>query len=436
MHNKQFFPKQIKINDSFDTLTKLYNKKTFLELVKINFNNDNKAILFININHFKDINDLYGHKIGNIILYKVSKRMKQFKRNKEIIGRFDSDKFIFLLNNIKNKKEVEEFSKNLKKKIKEKIYIKEINENIKLRINIGISLFPKDSKNILDVIKYSEIAVFQSKNSLKKYKFFNKKDQEKRIKELKLEKELLKSIKKENFEMYYQPQTIQGKIIGVESLIRWNHNGNFIYPDLFISLAEKKGYIVDLGKIIIKKCFSQMAKWKSENIKVGKMAINLSVYQLLDPNLINDLKFYLKLYKVSANDFDLEITENVFINNMKKIKKILKRLKSLGFLLSIDDFGTGYSSLSYIQDLPIDKLKIDKSFVMKLNKKNNLENIHIIRTIISLSKTLNFKIIAEGVETEKQNEILLNEGVEIIQGYYFSKPLNSKDLEKYIINNL
>ena len=403
----------------------LLNARLNKSIEKANEECQSLAVLFLDIDNFKIINDSYGHTIGDKIIKLVSKRLQKNIRKNDTIARIGGDEFIIVIEDIQEQKNVQ--------KIVNKI-LKDFIEPIKLQeylfdttISIGVSLFPQHGLNYEDLIKHADTAMYCAKDSGKNQVQFYKDEMTSDIfKKIMIKQEIKDALQNNEFEVYFQPQIDikTKKLIGAEALVRWNHQYlGLIPPDQFIPSAEETKLIIPLGEYVLEKSIKFMKKLHDLNIlKDGVIAINVSGEQIKHSNIIETIIKSLKQNQLEPKFVEIEVTETFIMQDVNKSIKLFKEIKDIGLKLAIDDFGTGYSSLNYLKQFPIDKLKIDKSFIDELPF--NQKDIAIAKTIIALAKGLNLKTIAEGVENNKQADFLKKEGCDEIQGWLYSKALN------------
>jgi len=418
-----------------DDLTTLANRTYFKEQFnkKINnFNNTNNkfiAVLFIDIDNFKDINDSFGHKFGDEVLIKVSKKFKTTLSNQILISRNGGDEFLILMDGRNNIESIVDLINEIMELISQPITLKSY--NLHLTVSIGVSLYPNDGNNIDDLLKNADAAMYIAKDDGRNtFKFYQKNMTEELMEKLLLQNELKDAIQNDEFTLNYQPQFDgrNDKLVGMEVLVRWtNKNGNTVAPVKFIPLAEQTGLIINLDRLVMKKAIKQFAEWKNQNFNTGRLSINLSIKQLKTEDFLEIFKELLTRYNVNPRDIELEVTEGALMDNPLDAIAKLDDLSNFGINLSVDDFGTGYSSLAYLKKLPISKLKIDKSFVDGLPDHN--DDVAIVKSIIALAKSLNLDVIAEGVENIQQREFLVANGCNKIQGYFYAKPLKKEEIE-------
>ena len=393
------------------------------------------AVFFVDIDNFKIINDTYGHSIGDKIINLVAQRLQKNIRKNDTISRIGGDEFIIVIEDILEEKDI--------KKIASKI-ISDFNEPIKLEeylfdttISMGISIFPNNGLTVEDLIKQADTAMYIAKNSGRnQYQFYKEEMTSEIFEKIVMKQEISDAIKNNEFEVYYQPQIDikSNKIIGAEALLRWNHKTlGLISPNDFIPHAEETKLIIPLGDFVLKTACLFIKSLHDKNLlKNGKIAVNISAVQLKHSDIFKNVLNNLKDTNLEPEFLELELTETFIMENIKESILILKNLKEIGVQLSIDDFGTGYSSLSYLKQFPIDKLKIDKSFITEIP--NSQKDIAIAKTIIALAKGLGIKVIAEGVEKENQKDFLTLENCDQIQGWVYSKALRENEFIEFVKN--
>ncbi|MDQ0198711.1 bifunctional diguanylate cyclase/phosphodiesterase [Neobacillus ginsengisoli] len=423
-----------------DPLTGLPNRRYFQEKLKPIIDRSNEtggtvSVLFIDMDRFKHVNDLFGHNKGDEILKTTANRIKEcMSDDYHLITRQGGDEFIILLINL-DVQETMAAAERIVNSLKMP-YCLDGNE-IYLGASCGISLYPYHTKNLETLVIYADMAMYAAKNmGGNKAIVFNeqlsKLDQERS----KLESRLRKAIEQEKIEVYYQPKidVSSGIIFGAEALVRWQDDDfGFISPEQFIPIAEETELIHPLWELVMKKACQQVKGWNIHRSEPLSISVNFSARQFQDPgNMVKQVKDILAESGLGYENFEIEITESILLTNSKEIVQALETLKGLGISISIDDFGTGYSSLSYLKNLPIDSLKIDKSFIQDINK--DFGNAEISEVIINLARSLHLNVIAEGVEKEYQKDFLLSKNCVQMQGYLFSKPLNKNDFEQFLQN--
>jgi len=430
--------KQIDFFTSFDALTGLSNKVSFmnrLNQVLLQKGTTQHALLFIDLDKFKEINDVKGHSFGDEILIQVAQRVKKILRHGDILSRLGGDEFTILLENISHSLT----ASNIALKVLNLFHEPFIVQDTKFYItaSIGISLTPDDSKNAESLLKYAESAMYEAKSKGRNsYSFYTKALSNQIVQKITIIDGLRDAIDAKEFSLYYQAQidASNKKIIGAEALIRWHHpTKGLIYPIEFIDIAEESGQILEIGRWVINQAMRDIVIWKEKALSIQKVSINLSVKQLNDEYLLSTISESLSETKCKPEWIEFEITESYMMQNQEAAIALLNQIQELGFSISLDDFGTGYSSLAYLKKLPISKLKIDKSFIDDIPSVKD-EDEAIVRTIILLAKEMKLDIIAEGVEHEEQKEFLVKNGCSLIQGYLYSKPLNKKNFEEMLLS--
>lgn len=427
---------EIKFQAYHDALTGLPNRRMFNEdltslLEKAKMNGSKIAIIFLDLDRFKYINDTLGHNFGDFLLIEVSRRIEMLLKqcyHSAQVYRLGGDEFTILFPH-SNTEECEAFAKELLQLFVNG-FVLDGNEYF-ITPSIGISIYPKDGDDVNTLIKNADTAMYNVKEKGKNnYQLFTSEMQQHFYRKMMIEKHLRTALDNDEFELYYQPiiDLKTNELIGMESLIRWNNNilGQ-VRPDELISVAEETGMIIPIGQWILKTAIEQSAVWQNEGANPFRISINVSVKQLLDPMFVDDMKTIVENTTIHPSNIMLEITESVAMYAESMIEK-LYTLKELGISLSMDDFGTGYSSLSYLNKYPLDLLKIDKSFVMGMHQDD--ENKAIVKTIIAIAKQLDLKVIAEGVEGLEECNFLKEIGCEYAQGFYFSRPLPANDFKE------
>jgi len=423
----------------YDMLTELPNrvllKKHIQTAIKRSSRNrEYNALMFIDLDNFKIVNDTIGHDVGDMVLVETAKRIENSIRVNDIVARLGGDEFVVLIDTSeKNRDLVISSVRTITQKILKSLESPYLIENYDFRItaSIGIKLFNDDSLSMDELMKYADSAMYNAKaEGRNTFCFFNPKFQEIMEEKTLLIDNLRKAMDSDSMSLYYQPQvTINGSntIIGVEALIRWNSENGLISPASFIPVAEESGLIIELGKWILDEAIKQIKEWEADSEKNSwRVSINVSSKQFEDKTFMPIIKDTIHKYGVDASKIRLELTEGILIHNIEETLEKLHKLKEMGISLSIDDFGTGYSSLSYLKQLPMDELKIDQSFIRELITDENDEVI--TQTIISIGNKFGLEVIAEGVETEEQYEKLISMGCKYFQGYLFYKPMKAEYL--------
>lgn len=429
-HKKQT-EKQIHRLAYFDHLTGLANRSYFQERIEdIILSSIQKktqfALMFIDMDGFKGINDCFGHHIGDLYLQEIALRLKQVAREIDFIARLGGDEFCIILNNITDEISVADVARRCLQKLNQPLVLS--NHQINPSASIGIALFPKDGSTEPELLKAADSAMYLAKQTGKqRYIFFSPHMANQIQQRLEKERMLREASKNDQFILYYQPQISldTGKIVGVEALARWQHpEKGIISPHDFVALVEQMGMVSQLGHWTIKTACEQIAEWHRAGLPYIQVGVNISPAFFQDPGFVDSVKELLARTGVPAQYLQLEITENG-LQNAGRIE-IFNQLRELGVKIAIDDFGSGFSSLASLKHLPLDGLKIDKMFMEDL-----LSNPHtplLLGTIIGLANALNFTLVAEGVETKEQASVMFGLGCHIMQGYLFSRPVNGKEI--------
>jgi len=420
-----------------DALTGLPNRVLFKEglvhaIKKAKHNKTILALLFIDLDHFKEINDSLGHQVGDKLLQETTKRLYTVLREQDVLSRLGGDEFGVIIEGLSKAQEASSFAKKILDTLAEPL---EIDGNtLYVSSSIGISLYPEDGTTSENLLKFADSAMYKAKNEGRNtFQYYSAEMTEIALERVMMEVSLRRAIKKKEFVVYYQPQ-VNGrtdKLVGMEALVRWKHPDlGLIPPDKFIPLAESSGLIVELDRLVMREAMLQFKEWYKVGYNPGKLSMNLAVKQLLRGDFFSVLTSLIDEVGCKFINLELEVTETQIMSNPELAIEILKKVSALGIDLAIDDFGTGYSSLSYLKKLPINKLKIDQSFVKDLP--NDEEDAGITRAVIALAKSLNLNIIAEGVETVEQKNFIVENGCDNIQGYYYSRPIPALEMEEYL----
>lgn len=421
----------------YDALTKLPNRTLFGDriqqaLAAARRSGKNVALLFLDLDRFKSINDSLGHLSGDLLLQSVANRLKSCVREMDTVCRQGGDEFMVLLTEIDRAEDAAHIATKIVSAMSE-AHLVEGNRLI-VTFSIGISIYPDDAVDSPLMIKNADAAMYHAKEKGRNnFQFFTPDMNAEASQRLELESDLRRAVQQWEFVLHYQPQTDNrsGKIVGMEALIRWQHpDKGLISPARFIPIAEECGLINSIGEWVLKTACMQNKKWQDEELLKVPVAVNISALQFHQKHFKETVAQVLRESCLEPGYLELEITEGVTVKDMDTTVHLLNELKLMGVLISIDDFGTGYSSLSYLKRFPIDKLKVDQSFVRDLS--TDADDAAIVQTIISMGHGLRLKVIAEGVETAEQLAFLKERGCDEIQGYYFSKPLTAEDFGEYV----
>jgi len=424
----------------YDSLTNLPNRKSFSDQLKVSMENyklnNLKLILFnIDIDYFKDVNDNFGHHSGDLLLKEIAIRLENSVRVPNQVYRKGGDEFSIIINENLGYGEISKLCRKILFNLKKPFWIDE--NQLFITASIGVAICPYDGDDSETILKNSELAMYKSKQEGgNSYHFFSKKiDLETKIKR-EVESNLRKAILENELKLYFQPKIdlLKGEIMGAECLVRWIKNGKlYKSPGEFIPVAEASGLILDLDKYVLTEACRQIEEWENSDLNGQRISVNISGVHFKQKRIIKTAKNILKRFKIPSGSIEIEITEGIFLGDIKEAIATLIKLKNLGFEVSIDDFGTGYSSFKYLSQLPISRLKIDKSFIKNISSNKN--NNTITKTIISMGKLLDLNVIAEGVETKEQLNLLIENGCTEVQGYYFGKPMPVKKYEEFYKKN-
>jgi diguanylate cyclase (GGDEF)-like protein/PAS domain S-box-containing protein len=420
-----------------DALTDLPNRSLFLDRLKqalasARWHDRNVAVLFMDVDRFKNINDTLGHESGDQLLREMSERLIGSLRERDTIARFGGDEFVIMLDDVARISDVDKLVKKIHQSLERPFKIKD--SDLHVTASIGISLFPNDGQDSSTLLRNADLAMYRAKDDGRNsYEFYSADMTTRAFERLTLENSLRQALDKQEFQIFYQPQVDihSGKIIGLEALLRWQHPElGLVAPDHFIPLLEDTGLIIPVGEWVLQTACEQLAKWHQQGFDSLRMAVNLSSRQFVSTDLIDRVKDIIECCGVSADLLDLEITESLLMSQSGMEQQILEALAGLGIRLSIDDFGTGYSSLSYLRRLSIDALKIDRSFVIDIP--GDPDDAAITEAIVKLGQTLRLDLVAEGVESKEQLDFLESIGCSLVQGFLFSKPLPSLEVTELL----
>ncbi|MDD5322015.1 MAG: EAL domain-containing protein [Methylococcales bacterium] len=433
----------------YDGITGLPNRTCFLEILSTALelakrNERRFAVLFLDLDGFKGINDSYGHHVGDLLLKEISRRLTEGLRRSDItsrylthqyysadVARLGGDEFTILLNELTQPEDAAIAARNIHQWISEPILLE--NQKIYSGASIGIALFPQDGEDSETLLKNADVAMYHAKKKGKgNYQFFHDSMNIKAKKRMEMENYMHQAVTNNELRLYYQPvvNAVSSQLIGAEALMRWESPQlGFLYPDDFIPLAEENGMILTFGEWAIHEACRQLKDWQQRDMGHLSIAVNLSSLQFNQISFVPMVKAILNQYQVDPAFLVFELTETVIMADSEKILGTLLELKEMGIKLSIDDFGTGYSSLSYLKRFPLDSIKIDQSFIKELT--SNAEDAAIVTAILALARALNLNTIAEGVETAQQKRFLENTTCGAIQGNLFAKPMPMAEFRKY-----
>ena len=418
-----------------DNLTSLPNRAAFYETAKGRMDHcpgSNMALMFLDIDNFKYINDTLGHRAGDQLILKIGKRLSGLSDKSKSIYRIGGDEFIVFVHQYETEEEIETHAKALLHFFDRPFRISDCTLNI--TVSLGIALYPLHGNDVEALLKCADIAMYKAKSAARgRYAFYSQETDMQIQERMTLENELWKALERNEFSLCYQPQidVITGRINSMEALLRWNNEKlGQVSPLKFISIAEETSLINPIGDWVLLNACNFLKKVHDQGHPEISVSVNVSIIQLMQQDFIEKVMKTLLETGVEPGSLELEITESVLIESYDGIKDLLKELKSKGIKIALDDFGTGYSSLSYLTHIPINTLKIDKVFIDTIA--NNGEDTSLTNMIIMIGRRLGLSIIAEGVETERQLEYLKKYDCNKIQGYYFSKPLPQEELLKLL----
>ncbi|QTA82322.1 Two component system response regulator, PAS and GAF and GGDEF and EAL domain-containing [Desulfonema limicola] len=422
-----------------DVLTGLPNRAAISEylnqaLIQASKTSEKVAVFFIDLDRFKHINDSLGHPVGDGLLKEVTERLKTCIHENSIMGRMGGDEFMHVLKGIKNQENITKAALKILELVAPPFKVKD--QNLYLGASIGISIYPDDGTDAMSLQKNSDTAMFYAKNKGgNRFQFFSQEMNMAAIERLEIENELRKAVEQGDFELHYQPKynLKDNSLAGFEALLRWNHHSRGRVPPVkFIPVAEESELIIPIGTWVLREACRQNSEWEKAGFGAFKIAVNVSVVQFLQKDFIEIVETALKQYNLPPQRLELEVTESVVISDLSIVSESLSKLQSMGIITTIDDFGTGYSSMSYLNQLPINCLKIDRSFIVKLSGEKDIvdRGKMMVHTIVKLAHDLNFTVVAEGIEEHEHLEFLKEIECDIGQGYYFSVPLSAKEVEK------
>jgi len=419
-----------------DILTGLYNRfnmENRLEqaIATSQRGNQQLAILFIDLDRFKNINDSLGHHVGDQLLIAVAGRLRECIRESDIAARIGGDEFVIVLTGMNDSSQAAFVAENMLQKISKPYEVS--GYELSTSPSIGISIYPDDGDNVEELLRTADVAMYHAKeHGRNTYHYFTESMFVAANKRIKIERELRGALHSEQLTLCYQPQVMAegGEVISLEALLRWEHpEQGMISPDTFIPIAEDAGIIHELGKWVIDRACRQLDSWKADGLSNCRVAINISTKQLQSEGLADEIKSIMLKYNIEGSELELEITETAAMSDPEKAIRQLDSLRQLGIRLAIDDFGTGYSSLAYLKRLPIHTLKLDRSFVRDIEVDPNDAAITV--ATVALAHNLGLAVVAEGVETEAQRDFLVKHKFDYLQGYYFSRPLPADEALRF-----
>ncbi|HBN6232120.1 TPA: bifunctional diguanylate cyclase/phosphodiesterase, partial [Clostridioides difficile] len=383
----------------------------------------NYIIVYFDINNFKMINDTFGYEFGDNLLITIAKALKEELTEGEVFARLSSDYFAIFCDYKNGRNKIIRKLDSIRNNIESNLSIV-----FEISLCVGIYFVEEDEVDIQKAVNKANMARSVAKGKNINYAIYNEDVRNKLSEESMILDDIKIALVKNQFEVYYQPKfsLVNGEMIGSEALIRWNHpEHGFISPAVFIPIAEKSKLILKIGRFVFEKVCTDLSEWKKQGKKIVPVSVNLSRVELYQPDIVKFINKTIQMYNLSSDLIEIEITETVAINELNILKNVLNELRKYGFSISMDDFGTGYSSISCLRDMPIDILKLDKSFLDGIEHDERSRNI--AKSIVSLAKSLDLVVIIEGVESKEQAELMKQFGCDLVQGFYFARPMPAKN---------
>jgi diguanylate cyclase (GGDEF)-like protein len=424
-----------------DALTALPNRAMFTEVLNLSIQNARRygrhfAVLFIDLDRFKVINDTLGHEAGDRLLLEMAKRLTHTVRSSDVVARLGGDEFVVLVQEVSEPKQVAAVARKILAALVQPLSMNQ--QEVRMTASIGICMYPGDAQDEQSLMKNADIAMYRAKEDGKNnYKYYSEEINVHSFEKLALETSLRRGLERDEFLLHYQAKLDlrTGAITGVEALVRWKHPDlGMVPPGQFIPLAEETGLIVPIGKWVLRTACAQVVDWQRRGLPSMRMAVNLSARQFADDSLVADIEAVLSETAIAPDLLELELTESMVIQNTERAGRVLADIKRLGVRLAIDDFGVGYSSLSHLKRFPIDTLKVDRSFIRDIPA--DPEDKAITEAIIAMGKSLSLTVVAEGVETLEQQEFLREHACDEMQGFYFSKPIPADQFAEFLSERL
>ena len=429
---KRKLEQRIQYQANYDALTGLPNRHLFQDrltqaIAQVQRSGRSFALLYLDVDHFKNINDRLGHPFGDYVLVELGRRFRNIIRETDTIARIGGDEFAIILEELSDRHEALVLGRRLMNEAGAPIRINHAKSG--LTVSIGIALYPGDGTDATDLVRNADIALYQVKKSGRNnIQFFSREMNRTVQKHLKIASELRDGLDREQFFLHYQPivDLEQGRAIGVEALVRWKNRKTIRYPDEFVPVAEEMGFIIPMGNWVLKTAIQQMRAWMEQTIPLSRLTVNVDVNQIHSNGFVDLLEFLLRENRVDPASLEMEITERTLLFQDRYVMSNLSRIRDLGVRISIDDFGMGYSSMNYIRNIPVNTLKIDRSFLSDLF--NNLYDQAIVRTILTMANSLSLGVVAEGVECGEQEHFLRENGCVLVQGFYYGKPVSPENI--------
>ncbi len=416
----------------YDSVTGLPNRKVFTEKLKesldpVTPHDDKLAVLLLDLDHFKEVNDTFGYAVGDFLLRSVAERLVAYRRPSDMLARFGDDEFVFLVGEISRNDDIKEISKQILSAVAEPYDFS--GQQLAVSASLGASLYPWDGEDAQTLLRNAENALYAAKQQGRnRFRLYAPTMGGYAFEKLQLKMALGYAVENQELEVLYQPKvrSEDGAIVGAEALIYWNHPGEGqLSPGRFIPLAEDSGLILPIGDFVLKTACSQVESWRRAGLDHMSVAVNISAIQFRERSFVEKIGAILERTGLAPQALELEITETIAMTEVEQTMRRMTELEQLGVRIAIDDFGTGYSSLAYLKRFPIHTLKIDKSFILKLPA--DKENLAIVKAVIALATNLGLDIVAEGVETAEQASVLKQHGCELLQGFHFSRPVSADE---------
>ena len=427
----------IQVLANHDTLTGLPNRAMFNDnlqqaIARASRSNLSLALFFIDLDHFKQVNDTLGHPFGDSVLREAVRRFSELVRDGDTLARFGGDEFVLLVENLKAPGDVARIAQKLLSVLEGRAIL--AGNEVNLSASIGICTYPADGTDAAELLANADIAMYQAKTQgRKQYCQFNRGMSDVAAEKYQMEQALRRALTEDRLRIHYQPKIdiASGRVAGVEALLRWEHPElGLVYPDRFIRLAEDTGLIVAIGRWTLQKVCERAQAWEKEGLAPMIMSVNLSASQLMHPDFVKDCTATLKAAGRKPELIEFEVTESMVMQNPERATQLMEDLRAIGVRLAIDDFGTGYSSLAYLKQFPVHTLKVDQSFIRDLP--HNRDDVAITRAVIAMAHSLQMNVIAEGVENAEQLTLLTKEGCDEFQGFYCAKALPEAELLAFL----
>jgi diguanylate cyclase (GGDEF)-like protein len=432
---------QLRFIATHDPLTELPNRSMFNERLRHALNQSTRytrglAVMFIDIDRFKVVNDSLGHSAGDRLLQDCAKRLTECLRESDIVARLGGDEFVVMIENFTGPRDAIAVAQKVLVALAKPFFVD--GQEFLMSASIGISTFPDDGADVETLVKNADIAMYRAKDQGRNnYQFYSAQMNKHTFERLAMESSLRRAVERNEFLLHYQPKLDlrTGAIAGVEALVRWKHpDWGMVAPAQFIPLAEETGLIVQIGEWVLKTACEQSRQWRDQGIPGVRVAVNLSARQFAQKSLLQDVARIIAESGLTPECLELEITESMVMQNPEHARETLQKLKAMGISLSMDDFGTGYSSLAYLKKFPIDCVKIDRSFIKDIPV--DADDMAITKGVIALGHSLRLKVVAEGVETKEQQEFLQANDCDEMQGFLFSKPLPTEEITTLLKNHV